>query len=59
MDVLLSARRVGPTRGLDMTDEMLALAENNEAETPSAPVLGRMPAQPGCALTASAEWQRA
>ena len=44
MDVLLSGRRVGPIRGLDMTDEMLALAENNEAETPSAPVLSRMPA---------------
>ncbi|MGA2036973.1 MAG: arsenite methyltransferase [Acidimicrobiales bacterium] len=33
MDVLLSARRVGPTGkvlGLDMTDEMLALAEQNK-----------------------------
>jgi arsenite methyltransferase len=32
IDVLLSARRVGPTGtvyGLDMTDEMLALAQNN------------------------------
>src|SRR6185503_248871 len=32
IDVLLSARRVGPTGkayGLDMTDEMLALAETN------------------------------
>ena len=32
IDVLLSARRVGPTGkayGLDMTDEMLALAEEN------------------------------
>ena len=32
IDVLLSARRVGPTGfayGLDMTDEMLALAEQN------------------------------
>ena len=35
IDVLLSARRVGPTGfayGLDMTDEMLALAEKNKAE---------------------------
>jgi len=34
IDVLLSARRVGPTGlayGLDMTDEMLALAERNRA----------------------------
>lgn len=34
MDVLLSARRVGPTGhayGVDMTDEMLALAEANRA----------------------------
>ena len=32
IDVLLSARRVGPTGkvyGLDMTDEMLALAREN------------------------------
>jgi SAM-dependent methyltransferase len=35
IDVLLSARRVGPTGfayGLDMTDEMLALAERNRQE---------------------------
>src|ERR671916_751269 len=35
IDVLLSARRVGPTGfayGLDMTDEMLDLAEKNRAE---------------------------
>src|SRR6266567_4335566 len=35
IDVLLSASRVGPTGfayGLDMTDEMLALAERNRAE---------------------------
>jgi len=35
IDVLLSARRVGPTGfayGLDMTDEMLALAEKNRGE---------------------------
>ncbi len=35
IDVLLSARRVGPTGfayGLDMTDEMLALAEMNKAD---------------------------
>ncbi|MDP9363677.1 MAG: arsenite methyltransferase, partial [Chloroflexota bacterium] len=35
IDVLLSARRVGPTGfayGLDMTDEMLALAEKNKTE---------------------------
>ncbi len=35
IDVLLSARRVGPTGfayGLDMTDEMLQLAERNRAE---------------------------
>ena len=33
LDVLLSARRVGPTGkayGLDMTDEMLALARENQ-----------------------------
>ncbi len=36
IDVLLSAKRVGPTGfayGLDMTDEMLALAEQNKAES--------------------------
>ena len=36
IDVLLSARRVGPTGkayGLDMTDEMLALAEKNKRES--------------------------
>src|SRR2546421_10465279 len=36
IDVLLSARRVGPTGfayGLDMTDEMLALAERNREES--------------------------
>jgi ubiquinone/menaquinone biosynthesis C-methylase UbiE len=36
IDVLLSARRVGPTGkayGLDMTDEMLALAEANKAKS--------------------------
>ena len=35
IDVLLSARRVGPTSvayGLDMTEEMLALARRNAAE---------------------------
>jgi len=35
IDVLLSARRVGPTGkayGLDMTDEMLSLAEQNSAK---------------------------
>jgi arsenite methyltransferase len=35
IDVILSAKRVGPTGlayGLDMTDEMLALARNNTAE---------------------------
>src|SRR5690242_12190556 len=35
IDVLLSARRVGPTGkayGLDMTDEMLALARNNQRQ---------------------------
>lgn len=35
IDVLLSARRVGPTGfayGLDMTDEMLALAQENQAK---------------------------
>ncbi len=35
IDVLLSARRVGPTGrafGIDMTDEMLALAQRNAAE---------------------------
>jgi SAM-dependent methyltransferase len=35
IDVLLSARRIGPTGfayGLDMTDEMLALAEKNKSE---------------------------
>ena len=37
IDVLLSARRVGPTGtvyGLDMTDEMLALAQRNAREGP-------------------------
>jgi 2-polyprenyl-3-methyl-5-hydroxy-6-metoxy-1,4-benzoquinol methylase len=36
IDVLLSARRVGPTGkayGLDMTDEMLALARRNQAKS--------------------------
>src|SRR4051794_23783680 len=36
IDVLLSAKRVGPTGfayGVDMTDEMLALAEQNKAES--------------------------
>ena len=36
IDVLLSARRVGPTGkayGLDMTDEMLALAEENKKQS--------------------------
>lgn len=36
LDVLLSARRVGPggtAYGVDMTDEMLALAERNKAES--------------------------
>jgi arsenite methyltransferase len=36
IDVLLSARRVGPTGkayGLDITDEMLALAEENQRES--------------------------
>src|SRR5690242_15716648 len=36
IDVLLSAKRVGPTGkayGLDMTDEMLALAEENKRKT--------------------------
>jgi len=36
IDVLLSARRVGPTGkaiGLDMTDEMLALAEQNKRQS--------------------------
>ncbi|MFZ0384944.1 MAG: arsenite methyltransferase [Solirubrobacteraceae bacterium] len=35
IDVLLSAKRVGPTGlayGLDMTDEMLALAQQNQAD---------------------------
>jgi ubiquinone/menaquinone biosynthesis C-methylase UbiE len=41
IDVLLSARRVGPTGkayGLDMTDEMLALAARNIAEAGAANV---------------------
>ena len=41
IDVLLSARRVGPTGfvyGLDMTDEMLALAERNRIEAGAANV---------------------
>ena len=41
IDVLLSARRVGPTGrvfGLDMTDEMLALAQRNAAEAGAANV---------------------
>ena len=38
IDVLLSARRVGPTGkayGLDMTDEMLSLAEENRRKSGS------------------------
>jgi arsenite methyltransferase len=41
IDVLLSAKRVGPTGrafGLDMTDEMLALAQRNTAEAGAANV---------------------
>jgi len=41
IDVLLSAKRVGPTGrafGLDMTDEMLALAQRNAAEADAANV---------------------
>ena len=41
IDVLLSAKRVGPTGraiGLDMTDEMLALAQRNAAEAGAANV---------------------
>jgi arsenite methyltransferase len=41
IDVLLSAKRVGPTGkayGLDMTDEMLALAEENKRKSGSANV---------------------
>ena len=41
IDVLLSARRVGPTGfayGLDMTDEMLALAEQNRQQAGAANV---------------------
>jgi arsenite methyltransferase len=41
IDVLLSAKRVGPTGfayGLDMTDEMLALAERNRQEAGAANV---------------------
>lgn len=41
IDVLLSARRVGPAGfayGLDMTDEMLTLAEKNKAEAGAANV---------------------
>src|SRR5450432_405497 len=41
IDVLLSARRVGPSGfayGLDMTDEMLALAERNKSEAGAANV---------------------
>ena len=52
IDVLLSARRVGPTGfayGLDMTDEMLALAQENKAKagvTNVAFLKGRMEAIP-------------
>jgi arsenite methyltransferase len=52
IDVLLSARRVGPTGkaiGLDMTDEMLALARRNAAEADVANVefvKGEMEAMP-------------
>ncbi len=41
IDVLLSARRIGPTGfayGLDMTDEMLALAKENQAKAGAANV---------------------
>jgi arsenite methyltransferase len=52
IDVLLSARRVGPTGfayGLDMTDEMLALAQENKAKAGATNVAflkGRMEAIP-------------
>lgn len=52
LDVLLSARRVGPTgtaTGLDMTDEMLELARRNQAEagiTNARFVRGRIEAVP-------------
>jgi arsenite methyltransferase len=49
IDVLLSAKRVGPTGlayGLDMTDEMLDLARRNQAEAGIANVSG-------CAATSS------
>jgi arsenite methyltransferase len=45
IDVLLSARRVGPTGkayGLDMTDEMLALARENQRKASVKPA-SRMP----------------
>jgi arsenite methyltransferase len=47
IDVLLSARRVGPTGkayGLDMTDEMLTLARENQAKSglTLAPIDGRI-----------------
>ena len=52
IDVILSAKRVGPTGaayGLDMTDEMLALAQQNVAESgrdERAPAQGRDRADP-------------
>src|SRR5215204_144917 len=51
IDVILSAKRVGPTGfayGLDMTDEMLALARVNAAEAGVARQLRRL--HRGCAL---------
>ena len=44
IDVLLSARRVGPAGlvyGIDMTDEMLTLAEANKAKTGVTNEIGR------------------
>ena len=75
IDVLLSSRRVGPTGfayGLDMTDEMLALAERNAAEQGATNVRflrGRIEAVPlpdasvdvvisNCVINLSADKQR-
>jgi arsenite methyltransferase len=49
IDVLLSAKRVGPTGkayGLDMTDDMLALARENQRPPSKWPILSRIVATP-------------
>ncbi len=61
IDVLLSARRVGPTGkayGLDMTDEMLDLARRNAAEGRRAPTSSssRARSRPSRCPTPASTW---